>query len=161
MSLAQGLSDSCGEPFFFSIPPAIIYLSKPASSLHLLLIIQSEKIHMTHLQASTNELDALCRLAQLSNTLAKRLTGQTRTLAYRIKAEACSLLIVAGSANVNGIWPGGIVALDLFGNPPLRLHIRRSHLSRQARKALDTHLGSVPAVSRLGDSVHIRRRAQS
>jgi hypothetical protein len=109
-------------------------------------------------QSDLGTVAGLCRVAQLSNALAKQLTGSARALAYRIKAEACSLLILSGSASLNGVWPGGIVALDLSGNPASRLHIRRSHLSRQARRALDGQTASVPAVSRLGDSFRIARR---
>ena len=100
----------------------------------------------------------LCKVARLSNVLAKKLTGPAQTLAYRIKAEACSSLLLAGRADMNGVWPGDIVALNVLGNPPSRIHIRRSHLTRQAREIVDRAAGSVPAVSRLGDSVDIQRR---
>ena len=110
-----------------------------------------------HTQSEPENVVALCRVAQLSNFLAKQLKGPTRTLAYRIKAEACSYLIIAGNASLNGIWPGGIVALDLFGDPPARLHIRRSHLRREAREILDQQTASVPAVARLGESINRRK----
>jgi hypothetical protein len=94
--------------------------------------------------------ESLCNVAKLSNRLAKRLTGPDRTLAYRIKAEVCSSLIVAGNASVNGVWPGGIIALDLLGGP-LRLHVRRSHLTREARERLDQMARKAPAVARLSE----------
>ena len=102
-------------------------------------------------------LEALRNVARLSNNLAKQVTGAARTLAYKIKAEAISSLIVAGGASMNGIWPGGIIALDLVGIPAARLHIRRSHLTREAREFLDYQAASVPAVYRLGDHVQVRR----
>lgn len=102
-------------------------------------------------------LEVLRNVATLSNLLAKRLTGETRTLAYRIKAEALSSLIVAGGARMTGIWPSGIIALNLVGNPAARLHIRRSHLTREARKLLDCQAAFVPTVCRLGDFVQIQR----
>ena len=81
-------------------------------------------------------LNTLRQVARMSNVLAKRLSGPTRTLAYRIKAEACSSLLLAGGATVNSVCPTGIVGLDLSGDPPCRLHVRRSHLSAQARALL-------------------------
>ena len=83
-------------------------------------------------------LDTLRQVARMSNVLAKSLSGPTRTLAYRIKAEACSLLLLAGGATVNSVCPTGIVGLDLSGDPPFRLHVRRSHLNAQARALLES-----------------------
>jgi hypothetical protein len=97
---------------------------------------------------TANNLESLRKVAQLSNRLAKMLTGPARALAYRIKAEACSSLILAGVATVNGVWPGGILALDLFGS---RLHVRRSHLTWEARQRLDHMAGRVPTVARLSE----------
>ena len=95
--------------------------------------------------------EALCRVAELANYLAKQLSGPARTLAYRIKAEACSSLILTGGATVNGVWPDGIVALDLASDPPARLHVRKSHLTPAAREALMPQAASAPVVERLGD----------
>jgi hypothetical protein len=118
---------------------------------------------MSHLESAhintQASLGTLCRVARLSNSLAKQLTGPARTLAYRIKAEACSQLILSGGANVNGVWPTGIVALNLHGNPPSRIHVRRSHLSPEARAAVSHQASSVPAVTRLAE--HFRRTEPS
>ena len=90
---------------------------------------------------------ALCRVAQLSNALAKQLTGPARIMAYRIKAEACSSLILHGGARVNGVRPDGIVALDILVNPATRLHIRRSHLNKEARRIVGREACVAPVVS--------------
>jgi len=95
--------------------------------------------------------ETLSRVATLSNYLAKQLKGQARTLAYRIKAEACSSLILAGSARVNGIWPDGTVALNLGGDRQARMHIRRSHLTLEAQAMLDQQVCSAPVVARLAE----------
>jgi hypothetical protein len=97
--------------------------------------------------------ESFYRMARLANLLAKQLDGEARTLAYRIKAEACSSLILEGAARVNGIWPSGIVALDLDGGPRIRLHIPRSHLSRRARRLIDHQAGGAPVVTRLSDQL--------
>src|SRR5262245_56102896 len=88
----------------------------------------------------TGQDDTLRNVAKLSNALAKKLTGGPRTLAYRIKAAACSSLIVQGYATVNGRWPGDIVGLDFIAgrdSETARIHIRRSHLSSEAKQILD------------------------
>jgi hypothetical protein len=92
-------------------------------------------------------LRTLCRVAQLSNALAKQLTGPARIMAYRIKAEACSSLILHGGARVNGVRHDGIVALDILVNPSTRLHIRRSHLNREARQIVGREASVAPGVS--------------
>jgi len=103
------------------------------------------------------DIDTLSNLARLSNALAKQLTGAPRTLAYRIKAQACSLLLISGHASVTGFWPDGIVSLDLASGKT-RLHIRRSHLTQNARDIVDRRIGSVRAVVRLGECIEIERR---
>ena len=103
------------------------------------------------------DVETLSSLAQLSNILAKQLMGASRTIAYRIKAQACSLLLISGHASVTGIWPDGIVSLDLASGKT-RLHIRRSHLTQSARDIVDRRIGSVRAVVRLGECIEIERR---
>ena len=110
---------------------------------------------------STGDHGALKSIARLSNTLAKQLSGGPRALAYRIKAAACSSLIVQGHAAANGHWPGDIVGLDLFAPKSSRverIHIRRSHLSPHAKRLVDRNAESVPVVARLADHVQIQRR---
>ena len=102
--------------------------------------------------AYSEEFNALSRLARLSSFLAKQLKGQERALAYRIKAEALSALILQGGASVNGICPTGIVALDLYGTPPSRVHVPRAHLSPAARALVDGQAASAPAVARLPEN---------
>lgn len=122
-----------------------------------------DRQHAMESMESNNQQDAaLKNVARLSNVLAKQLTGIHRTLAYRIKAQACSSLIVQGRAAVNGVWPGGIVALDIESgenSPGGRIHIRRAHLSPAAKQIIDRESRSVPAVTRLGDQVRIHRRS--
>lgn len=96
-------------------------------------------------------LNALLQIAQRANDLAKELTGPSRAAAYRIKAQACSALILEGAARVNGVRPGGILALDLHGNPPSRLHVRCSHLIPAARRVVDEQAATVPVVAPLGE----------
>ncbi len=94
--------------------------------------------------------NGVSNVALLSNILAKQLTGQHRTLAYRIKAQACSSLILAGNAYVNGVWPDGIIALNLACGDH-RIHIRRSHLTRKAREIVDRQMETAPTVARMED----------
>jgi hypothetical protein len=82
---------------------------------------------------TTDQLQALCRLATLSNYLAKKLDGYDRALAYRLKTEALSALITGGWATPNGAPVQGIVGLDIASNPPARLHIPLHYLSPEAR----------------------------
>jgi hypothetical protein len=96
-------------------------------------------------------LDVLCRMAKQANFLAKQLSGEARLMAYRIKAEACSCLILQGDATVNGLWPNGILALDLGGNPPSRIHVLRAHLSREARFVVTRQTVGTAAVVRMSD----------
>ena len=55
---------------------------------------------MTNFHAEN--LQTLSHVAFLANRLAKQLSGRDRALAYRIKSEALSALIVSGVATVNG-----------------------------------------------------------
>jgi len=107
--------------------------------------------HEHHQSDRIADLDTLRRVAALSNCLAKKLSGASRTLAYRIKAEACSSLILHGAASVNGVSAAGIIALDIPGNRLLRLHIRRSHLTAPARAALIRQASTAPVVSNLAE----------
>jgi len=100
--------------------------------------------------------NGVSNVALLSNILAKQLTGQHRTLAYRIKAQACSSLILTGNAYVNGVWPDGIIALNFAGGDH-RIHIRRSHLTRKARQIVDCQLESVPTVARMEDILNAKK----
>jgi len=95
-------------------------------------------------------------VALLSNILAKQLTGHHRTLAYRIKAQACSSLILTGNAYVNGVWPEGIVALNLSSGDH-RLHIRRSHLTAKAREIVDRQMETARTVARMKDILNAKK----
>ncbi len=104
---------------------------------------------------------SLCRVATLSNSLAHQLTGRARVLAFKIKAEACSSLILNGGAVVNGVWPTGIVALDLLSDPVARVHVPRAHLSPAARVAVIRQASTAPAVSRMAHSCRLRTVPES
>ena len=101
---------------------------------------------------------SLCQVAWLSNALAKQLTGTERALAYQIKAEACSSLIIEGGASVNGIWPNGIIALSLLSDPPSRIHIPRSHLRPDARAAVGNQTMNARVVVRISDGFKAKVR---
>ena len=102
-------------------------------------------------RSNPQTLRTLCRLAQLSNALAKQLTGPARMMAYQIKAEACSSLILHGGARVNGVRHDGIVALDILVIPSTRLHIRRSHLNKEARRIVGREASVAPVVSSIAE----------
>ncbi len=108
---------------------------------------------MTNQEPANHGHDPLCRVATLSNLLAKQLSGRERTLAYQIKAEALSGLILRGDAWVNGVRPGGIIALSVSGDPPFRVHIRESHLTPAARQEAAQQARIVPTVAPLAESL--------
>lgn len=96
-----------------------------------------------------NELNTLRRIILLANKLAKKLNGPKRSAAYRIKAEACSSLLVQGRAHANGVRADGIIALNISHTH--RIHIRRAHLTVEAQRVLEAQLGSVPTVGPMAE----------
>src|ERR1035438_9778443 len=86
-------------------------------------------------------LQALSRVAFLANRLAKQLSGRDRALAYQIKSEALSALVVSGVATANGLHPDNTLGLDFFSS---RLHCPYSSLTPQAQAKIDRRSGSVP-----------------
>src|SRR5581483_2110582 len=111
---------------------------------------------MSSIRIQPAEVSTLRRVVDLSNELAKSLEGPARNLAYRIKAEACSALIVCGVARANGTRGNGIVGLDIEDETPCRVHICRAHLNEAARRILDTQAGLLPAVSPIGERLQHR-----
>jgi len=102
--------------------------------------------------SSPKDLESLLILTRRSNDLAKKLTGPARLLAYRVKGESLSFLVLlSANVRVSGIRPGGIYAVDLFGDQTFRFHICRSHLTREARQRLDRMAYGAPAVARLSE----------
>lgn len=97
--------------------------------------------------APSENLKALSHVALLANRLAKQLSGRDRAIAYQIKSEALSALVVSGAANPNGIRPDKTVGLDFFGS---RLHCPLSNLSPDAQ-ALIGRCDSIPATAPLAD----------
>lgn len=91
----------------------------------------------------------LWAIATLSNMLAKMLNGTPRSLAYRIKARACTALIIAGVAKVTGTWANGIVSLSFGRDRTDRIHIPRSHLTKEAKAIVDREAASAPTLYRL------------
>ena len=91
--------------------------------------------------------------AQLANFLAKQLTGPNRTLAYRLKAQICSVLILEGRATANGVCADGIVALTIAGERPCRLHIRVCHLWPEAQVIVNKQASLIPAVAPIAEQL--------
>lgn len=115
--------------------------------------------HSTQIESGSDRavsVGTISMVALMSNLLAKQLTGPTRTLAYRIKAQACSSLIISGNAYVNGVRPGGILSLDIGSH--FRMHIRRSHLTLAAQEIADRQAAEAPAVSTLAEILEAKRR---
>ena len=111
---------------------------------------------------STNRADgavalhSLCQVALLANRLAKQLSGRDRALAYQIKSEALSALVVSGAANANGMRPDNTVGLDFFGS---RLHCPLSNLTPQAHAIIERS-GRIPTTTRLSDLLsHAQRES--
>jgi hypothetical protein len=93
---------------------------------------------------------ALCQVAHMANSLAKELTGRDRALAYRIKAAACSALIVAGAANLNGVRANSILGLDiLIDIQRSALHIPLTELEPEARALVRVQAKSTRTVAPL------------
>lgn len=89
----------------------------------------------------TETLQTLSHVAFLANRLAKQLSGRERTLAYQIKSEALSALVVSGVATANGIHPDNTLGLDFFSS---RLHCPYSSLTPQAQAKIDRGSAPVP-----------------
>ncbi len=93
---------------------------------------------------------ALSQVAHMANSLAKELTGRDRVLAYRIKAAACSALILGGAANLNGVRANSILGLDiLIDSQQSSLHIPLSELEPEARGLVREQAKSTRTVSPL------------
>jgi hypothetical protein len=90
---------------------------------------------------------ALSRMAFLANILAKQLDGQgERELAYRIKTEACDLLIISGTARVNSVSVSGeTIGLTIDGECPRRMHVPRRHLCHEARAIVNKQIRELAA----------------
>ncbi len=89
----------------------------------------------------TENLRTLSNVAFLANRLAKRISGRDRTLAYQIKADALSALVVSGVATANGLHPDNTLGLDFFNS---RLHSPYSSLTPQAQAMIGRRFRSVP-----------------
>lgn len=98
-------------------------------------------------------LQLLIDIALASDALAKQLGGHYRSAGYRIKARACSALLLEGLACPNSWGLDDIVGLDILSAPPIRIHIRRAHLSREARLLIDQARPQLPRVASLADYV--------
>jgi hypothetical protein len=96
----------------------------------------------------TENLQTLSHVAFLANRLAKQLSGRDRALAYQIKSEALSALVVSGVATANGIHPDNTLGLDFFSS---RLHCPYSSLTPQAQAMINRRTGSVPRTAPIMD----------
>ena len=103
------------------------------------------------------QFQTLCRLAKLSNAAAKELTGAGRALAYRIKSEILSTLILEGSASINGVSVNDTLGLNILDDPPFQLHVPLKRLRPKAQAAAKQKLGSVPVVAPLGELLRQRQ----
>jgi hypothetical protein len=93
-------------------------------------------------------LQTLSNIAFLANRLAKQLSGRERALAYQIKSEALSALVMNGVATVNGFHPDNTLGLDFFNS---RLHCPYSSLTPQAQSMIDRRSGSIPRTTPMVD----------
>jgi hypothetical protein len=92
----------------------------------------------------------LSALAHEANSLAKQLTGPQRSLAYRMKAAACSSLILGGMATVSGMRSNSILCLELLGGRS-RLHVPLAHLLPEARTVARHQASCAPVVGPLSE----------
>ena len=91
-------------------------------------------------------MQTLSHVAFLANRLAKQLSGRDRALAYQIKSEALSALVVSRVATVNGLRPDNTLGFDFFS---ARLHCPYSSLTSQAQAIVRREARSAPAVAPL------------
>src|SRR5713226_7314667 len=91
-----------------------------------------------------DNLQTLSHVAFLANRLAKQLSGRDRALAYQIKSQALSALVVSGVATVNGRHPDNTLGIDFFSS---RLHCPYSRLTPQAQSMIDRRSWPVPATT--------------
>src|SRR3977135_4119734 len=98
--------------------------------------------------AHGESLRSLSHIAFLANRLAKQLSGRDRALAYQIKSEALSALVVSGVATANGHHPDNTLGLDFFSS---RLHCPYSSLTPQAKSMIDRRSGSIPRTTPMVD----------
>jgi hypothetical protein len=96
----------------------------------------------------SDDLRTLGRLAFLANRLAKNLSGPDRAIAYRIKSEALSALVVNGIATVNGYRPNNTLGLDFFDS---RLHCPLSSLTAHAQSVIRQQAGSFSRTAPMAD----------
>jgi hypothetical protein len=104
---------------------------------------------------STNQveqLQTLACIAFLANRLAKQLAGRDRALAYEIKSQALSALVVSGVATVNGHRPDNTLGLDFFNT---RLHCPYSSLTHQAQSLIGRRSWSVPRTTPMADLLNL------
>ena len=97
--------------------------------------------HIPANSAHAANLQTFSDIAFLANRLAKQLSDRDRALAYQIKSEAVSALVVSGVATANGLHPDNTLGLDFFGS---RLHCPYSSLTPQAQAMINRRSGSVP-----------------
>lgn len=88
----------------------------------------------------TEAFQTLGHVAFLANRLAKQLSGRERALAYQIKAQALSALVVGGVATVNGRHTDNTLGIDVFNS---RLHCPYSSLTSQAQSLVDRRTRSL------------------
>jgi hypothetical protein len=99
-------------------------------------------------------LRTLSQVAHMASSLAKQLTGRDRDLAYRIKAAACSALIVGGAARLNGVRANSILGLDILIDLQSSLHVPLSHLDPQAQALARSQAKSTRTVAPLSECLN-------
>lgn len=109
----------------------------------------------TSLVNHTEDLRTLGRLAFLANRLAKQLSGPDRALAYQIKSEALSALVVNGAATVNGYRPNNTLGLNFFNS---RLHCPLSSLTTEAQAMIERQSDSIPRTTAFADLLSLAAR---
>ena len=98
-------------------------------------------------------LESLAQIAKHSNLLAKQLDGSFRFDLYRLKSEACSMLLVKGWAVINGTRDENILCLTILTDMPVRVHVPLFTLSRTAQMIAREQSRQAPAVASLADHV--------
>jgi hypothetical protein len=104
----------------------------------------------------SDNLQTLGHVAFLANRLAKQLSGKDRAVAYQIKSEALSALVVSGVATANGLRPDNTLGLDFFNS---RLHCPYSSLTVQAQTMIDRRSGSIPRTAPMIDLLSASARS--
>jgi hypothetical protein len=102
-------------------------------------------------------LESLAQIAKHSNLLAKQLDGSFRLDLYRLKSEACSILLLKRWAVVNGVRADNTLCLTILTEVQVRVHVPRFTLSPEAQVIVREQSRKIPAVASIAE--HLAARA--